>query len=74
MLRSLEENKGGMGITAYGLSVTTLEEVFLKVAQEKEVTKEAKQEEEELIRSLSNRRASNLGKSTEDMKSDRSMA
>ncbi len=33
MLRDIESQKSSLGVTAYGLSVTTMEEVFLRISE-----------------------------------------
>lgn len=49
LLQDLEDSKADLGITSYGLSVTTLEEVFLAVsAAASEEAKARKQEADKL--------------------------
>ena len=33
MLRHLDDNRGAMGVASYGMSITSMEEVFLRLAQ-----------------------------------------
>lgn len=47
MMEALDKGKKGLGILSYGISVTTLEEVFLKVgAATKEILDEDEEEKE----------------------------
>ena len=43
MLKDLEEKGPGLGCNGFGVSVTTLEEVFLKVAKEEDAMEEQKE-------------------------------
>eukprot|EP00475_Leptophrys_vorax_P022719 TRINITY_DN3093_c0_g1_i4.p1 TRINITY_DN3093_c0_g1~~TRINITY_DN3093_c0_g1_i4.p1 ORF type:complete len:1562 (-),score=428.94 TRINITY_DN3093_c0_g1_i4:659-5344(-) len=65
MLRDLEDRKYGLGVTNYGLSVTTLEEVFLKIGQNHAATLQEKVAQTALVRRLSNSRLDNEEKKDE---------
>jgi ATP-binding cassette, subfamily A (ABC1), member 3 len=45
LFENLDNNKGNLGILSYGVSITTLEEVFLKVANLNEDSEEKKKNE-----------------------------
>ena len=48
LLRKISDSKARLGITAFGVSVTTLEEVFIRIADE-EVSLEAHRRQEALV-------------------------
>lgn len=55
LLKILDKDGDELGVQNYGLSVTTLEEVFLKVAHEEDETPDEQEKTKELVRRLSSR-------------------
>ena len=51
----LEENKNELGISSYGASVTTLEEVFLRVKEEESLQEDSESLSKKLYRQLSSK-------------------
>lgn len=66
LLGELDKSKDPLGVANYGLSVTTLEEVFLKVATHGDVTHEEREHTKSMVRSLSQRRSSGGGSKDTD--------
>jgi ATP-binding cassette subfamily A (ABC1) protein 3 len=59
MLRELDENKAQLGVINYGLSVTTLEEVFLRIGQNHAATVKEKATQTNLVKRMSSSRIVN---------------
>jgi ATP-binding cassette subfamily A (ABC1) protein 3 len=56
LFKAFDEHKSNLGIDSYGVSVTTLEEVFLKIGHNEAVTNAEKEANAELSRTLSEKK------------------